>query len=120
MMLSQIVPQYTEIYPVRSAWIGMSAIRSVVSLILEARLDKILPNRSRSVKNLSNLVDQIRKNDPEITREILSDLEILRPIGNDATHLLRGTNEDYISSLKRLVRIVEWHVQAPPQVKSKN
>ena len=113
-ILLDITPEYVEIYRERKPFLSISIIRSVISLMLESRLDVITPKRSRSVKQLGNLIDQTRKHDTGATSEILSDLETMRPIGNDAVHYLRAEEEDFISYLRRMARIVEWHVETPP------
>ena len=113
-ILLEITPEYVEIYNERKPFLSISIIRSVISLMLESRLDVITPKRSRSVKQLGNLIDQTRKHDTGATAEILSDLETMRPIGNDAVHYLRAEETDFISYLRRMARIVEWHVETPP------
>jgi hypothetical protein len=123
--LEQLLPRYSETWLMPSPTAATSHLRSQTELLLKKRLEKILPNRSKGGSNkmsLGNYRTEIKNHDVTSNGEILQMIDILRELGNSATHgdSAPATKYTFLEALQKFFVIVLWHYANPPIPKVKN
>jgi len=117
--LEQLLPRYPETWLMPSPTAATSHLRSQTELLLKKRLEKILPNRKKGGSNkmtLGNYRTEIKNHDDASTGDILQMIDILRELGNSATHgdSAPATKHTFLEALQKFFVIVLWHYEYPP------
>ncbi len=117
--LEQLLPRYTETWRMPSPTAATTHLRSQTELLLKKRLEKILPGRRKSGSNkmtLGNYRTEIKNHDAASNGEILQMIDILRELGNSATHSdsSPATKHTFLEALQKFFLIVLWHYDNPP------
>ena len=114
-MLSQVGVKYSDSFGVPAPWLGVSALRTSTEILLDHRIKQIKPSDKNIRRNLNDHINTLKNIDDDFKNNIYLMVESLRTSGNEATHRMSATKEDYISSLQKFREIVDWHFNHPPR-----